>query len=84
VGHFYAELKICNAALLLIALGLAIGWLPLLAKVSLRWQAVCRGVLCLAALGTAITMAGLDFSAAQNETERNPYGNFLPGSVGAK
>ncbi len=78
VGHFYAELKIYNGALLLIALGLALGWLPMSAKVSPRWQAVCRGLLCLAALAAALTIASLDFAATQAETESNPYQNLRP------
>jgi len=63
VGHFYAGLKIHNAALLLVTLILAIGWLPLPAKLSPRWQAVGRSLLCLIVLGIAVTLAGLDFAA---------------------
>jgi len=75
-GHFYAELKIYNAGLLLIALSLAIGSISLLAKLSPRWQAIARCVLCIVTLGAALALAGLDFSATQEKTESNPYQNF--------
>jgi len=73
VSHFYAGLKIPNAALLWVALSLAIGWLSL----PSRWQALGRGVLCLATLGIAVTLAGLDFAATQAEAESNPYQTLL-------
>ncbi len=73
VGHFYAGLKIYNAALLLVALIQAVGWLPWPAMLSQRWQAGYRSVLCLAALGIAVTLAGLDFSETQTEAGSNPY-----------
>jgi len=71
--HFYAELKIHNAGLLWVAVAVAIGGLPLSAKVSPRWQAISRSLLCLAILGIAVALAGLDFAATQAETESNPY-----------
>ncbi len=77
MGYFYAELKFHNAALLWAALALAIGWLPLPAKLSLSRQAIGRGLLCLAALGLAVTLASLDFAATKAETESNPYQTLL-------
>ena len=73
MGHFYANLRIFIAVLLLVAMVLATGWLPLPTKLSSRWQAVGRSVVCFAILGVAVTLAGLDFSATQEETERKPY-----------
>ena len=72
-GHFYAELKLHNAALLLAAMVLAIGWMPLPAKLLPNWQAAVRSALCLAILGIAVTMAGIDFAESQVEAQSNPY-----------
>ena len=76
--HFYVELKIHNAALLLVAVVSATGWLPPPAKLTPRRQAVCRCFLCFAMRGAALTMAGIDFAEAQAETESNPHQNFQP------
>jgi len=77
-GHFYAELKIHHAGLLWVAVAVAIGWLPLSAKLPPRWQAIGRSVLCIATLGGAVALASLDFAATQEEAESNPYHNLMP------
>jgi len=76
LAHFFSELKFLNSGLLLLAMTAAMsGWLPV-PKLSHRMQAVLRCLLCLIPLAIAITLAAMDFSAAQAESESNPYLNF--------
>jgi len=78
LAHFFSELKFLNSGLLLLAMAAAIcGWLPV-PKLSLRMQVALRCLLCLVPLAIAITLAAMDFSATQAESESNPYLNFQP------
>ena len=77
VGHFYAELKLQNGVLLLIALVLAIGWLPRLNRKP-AWQPVGRSVLCLATLGLVLTLAGRDFATSTSPESSNPQESLQP------
>jgi hypothetical protein len=78
VAYFFAELNLYHAVLLLLAMGLATGALPRPAKLSSRWRAVSRSVICLAVLGIAVTLAGFDFAAMPEEVESNPYAASAP------
>ncbi len=78
VGHFFASLTLLNAALLLVAMALAVGWLPPLARLAPKGQNVCRALLCLGALATAVTLAGIDFAGSSAEAESNPYQGYQP------
>jgi len=73
LAHFYSELKLLHAGLLLLAMAVAIGgWLPE-AKLSCRGQLALRSLLCLIPLAIVVTLAAMDFSATQAEVQRNPY-----------
>jgi len=73
VAHFYAELQIHHAALLLLAMIVAIGWLPLPVHFSSRWQSVCRSLICLGLLAIPVIPAVLELAATLHETQSNPY-----------
>lgn len=73
MGHFYAELKLPHAALLLAAMTLATGWLPRLEKVLPSWRLAGRAVLCLATLGVVLLLAGREFAAAISSDAADPY-----------
>ncbi len=75
LANFYAELTTLHTALLLVAMLTAIGWLPRAKKLSPRAHAIIRTLLCLAALGTAVSLAAIDFAATQNAT--NPYSQAI-------
>ena len=77
LGLLFAELKLHNAILLLLAMNLAISWLPQLTKLAPSLQLVGRCGLCLAVLVTAVSLAKRDFSAKQEESASDPYQNFL-------
>jgi len=73
LAHFYSELKLLHAGLLLLAMTVAIGgWLPE-AKLSCRGKLALRCLLCLIPLAIVVTLASMDFSATQTEVQRNPY-----------
>jgi len=74
LGHFFSELRLLNACLLLLAMAVAIGWMP--PKLSQRMQVSLRCLLCLIPLTIAVTLAAMEFSATQVELESNPYLNF--------
>jgi len=78
LANFYAELTTLHASLLLVAMVAAVGWLPRFKKLSSQAHAIVRTLICLAAIGTAVTLAGLDFAATQSETESDPYGSYQP------
>ena len=73
LGHFFAELKLVNAILLITALAAAGGWcFP-----RLKHSAWLRGVLCLILVGIAVGGAAADFRATQQESAENPYSQFM-------
>jgi len=73
LAHFYSELKLLSAGMLLFAMAVAIGgWLPE-AKLSCRGKLALRCFLCLIPLAIVVTLAAMDFSATQAEVQRNPY-----------
>jgi hypothetical protein len=72
LAHFFAELKLLYAALLLVGLAVGAGWFfP-----GKKWSTPVRCVVCLAAIGVAVGMARMDFAAAQAEAASNPYSNL--------
>jgi hypothetical protein len=72
LAHFFAELKLLYAALLIIGLTVGAGWFfP-----GKRWSSYGRVAVCLAATGIAAGMAAADFAAAQAEAASNPYMNL--------
>lgn len=79
VGLFYAELSRTDALLLLAAMVVGVGWLPLPTKLSKPWPAVIRSGVCLVLLAIPVVPAVLDLASqmpdAQSETtdEPNPY-----------
>lgn len=88
-GHFFAELTLPHAALLLTAMTLAGGWLPVPGSLSLPMRSVVRVVACLVILAVPVGFAGLELQGQIPETESeqeipaapNPYENFqLPPS----
>lgn len=76
LAHFFSELKLLYAGLLLVSMASAIGRGLPVARLSWRMQVVLRCLLCLIPLAVAVSMAALDFSATQAEAESNPYLNF--------
>lgn len=78
LAYFFAKLTFGNAALLMFAMTVAIGWLPLPKRLSPRWNVASRTAICLGALIIAVAIAGFDFAATQAQTEGNPYENFQP------
>lgn len=72
------ELPLSYAAMLLLALIAAVGWISPPKKLSARTQAVVRIAICLTALALAVIPAARDFAAAQAESESNPYLNYQP------
>jgi hypothetical protein len=69
LAHFFAELKLLYALLLLVGFAVGAGWFfP-----GKKWSTLVRCAVCLLAIGTAVVMAGLDFAAAQAEAANNPY-----------
>ncbi len=83
-GHFFAELTLVNAALLLAAMSLAAGWLPVPTTLSKRWRNAARAAACLLLLGVPVVLSGRELAgqmpSAEKEatTEVNPYENFKP------
>lgn len=79
-GHFFAELSLADASMLLIAFVLAAGWLPALARLSTKKRMVSRGILCLACLAIPIVPAVKDLVSQIPDTEveqaPNPYKTF--------
>lgn len=74
LAHFFAELKLSYAAALIVAYALAGGrFFP-----KWRYANVVRGVCCIAVVGAVVTMAAMDFAAAQAEAADNPYLNYQP------
>jgi hypothetical protein len=72
LAHFFAELKLVYAALLVVGLAVGAGWFfP-----GKRWGTPVRCAVCLAAIGLAVGLAGMDFAAAQAEAASNPYSNM--------
>jgi len=76
LAYFYSELKLLNAVLLLLAMIAAVGWVAGSQKLSQRGHASLRCVICLTALAAAVSLAAMDFTASQAETQNNPYLNF--------
>lgn len=88
-GHFFAELTLMHAALLLAAMVVAGGWLPVPSSLSVRRQTLARVVFCVGLLAVPVALAGLELKGqipeAESEPETpaapNPYENFqLPTS----
>jgi hypothetical protein len=72
LAHFLVELKLLYAVLLLVGLAVGAGWFfP-----GKKWSTPVRCVVCLAAIGVAAGMAGMEFAAAQAEAASNPYLNM--------
>jgi hypothetical protein len=72
LSHFFAELKLLYAGLLLMGLAVGAGWFfP-----GKTWSTPVRCVVCLAAIGVAVGMARMEFAAAQAEAASNPYLNM--------
>ncbi len=72
LAHFFAELKLLYAMLLVVGFAVGAGWFfP-----GKKWSTPLRCVVCLAAIGGAVGMAGMDFAAAQAEAASNPYSNM--------
>lgn len=72
LAHFFAELKLPYAVLLIVAFAVGAGWFfP-----GKKWSAYARVAVCLAAIGIAGGMAAADFAAAQAEAASNPYMNL--------
>lgn len=78
LAHFFSDLRLSGAVLLLISATTAIGWLMPAQRISFRWQAALRCAACLLPLTIAIAMAASDYSATQAEAQTNPYLNFQP------
>ena len=72
LAHFFAELKLLYAVLLLVGFAVGAGWF----FSGKKWSTPLRCAICLAALGAAVGMAGMDFAAAQAEAASNPYSNM--------
>ena len=80
-GLFYAELSLTSATLLLLAMALAVGWLPTVPKLSGRWQLAVRALVCVAVLAvptvSAVRTLASQMPAADGEPESesapNPY-----------
>lgn len=81
-GHFYAELSLINAGLLLLAIVLAVGWLPTPAVASTNRQILVRGVICLAVLTIPVVPSLRELAgrapATHTEAPPNPYETFQP------
>jgi hypothetical protein len=72
LAHFFAELKLFYAVLLLVGFAVGAGWFfP-----GKKWSTPLRCVICLAAVGAAVGLAGMDFAASQAEAVSNPYSNM--------
>jgi hypothetical protein len=72
LAHFLVELKLLYAVLLLVGLAVGAGWFfP-----GKKWSTPVRWVVCLAAIGVTVGMAGMDFAAAQSEAASDPYSNM--------
>lgn len=72
LAHFFAELKLLYAALLLLGLAVGAGWFfP-----GKKWSTPVRCVVCLATIGMAVGLARMDFAAAQAAAASNPYSNM--------
>ncbi len=72
LAHFFAELKLLYAAILLMGFAVGAGWFfP-----GKKWSTPLRCAICLVAIGVAVGMAGMDFRAAQAEAASNPYSNL--------
>jgi hypothetical protein len=72
LSHFFAELKLLYALLLLVGFAVGAGWFfP-----GKKWSTAARCAVCLLAVGVAVGMAGMDFAAAQAEAASNPYSNL--------
>ncbi len=61
LAHFFAELKLLYAALLALALGVAGGWF----FAEQKWSVILRSAVCMILLGAVLTLAWIDFAAAQ-------------------
>ena len=75
---FDPELPLVYAALLLLALIAAVGWIAPPTRLSARVHALVRIALCVAALALTAIPAARNFAAAQAENQSNPYLNFQP------
>lgn len=73
MAHFYATLTLLNAVLLLVAMVLAVGWLPGKPNQWPKAQQMFRILLCVATVGIAASLAGIEFARTQSETSTNPY-----------
>lgn len=73
LGYFYAELTGLNAVLLLVALVVATGWMPLPAAWPAVRQSLLRGAVCMALLIVCVSLAVRDFQAKQPAESTNPY-----------
>lgn len=72
LAHFFAELKLLYAVLLLAGLAVGTGWFfP-----GKKWSTPMQCVICVAAIGVAVGLAGMEFAAAQAEAASNPYSNL--------
>ena len=68
LAHFFAELKLLYAVLLVVAFAVAGSWFfP-----GKSWSTLLRCAICLVLVGLAVTLAGMDFAEAQN----NPYAGY--------
>jgi hypothetical protein len=74
LGFFYAELKSFNAALLILAMSSAIGWLPRWNHLTSRRKIIARCLLCLSLLVIVLLLAGNDFAKSFAESQGSPYG----------
>lgn len=69
LAHFFAELTLLHAVLLLAGLAIGGGWFfP-----GKKWSVPVRCLVCLLAIGCAVGTAGMEFIAAQAS---NPYSNL--------
>jgi hypothetical protein len=72
LAHFFAELKLICAALLIVGFTVGAGWFfP-----GKRWSGYARVAVCLTAIGIAAGIAAADFAASQAEAASNPYMNL--------
>jgi hypothetical protein len=72
LAHFFAELKLLYAALLVVGFTVGAGWFfP-----GKQWSSYARVAVCVAAIVIAGGMAAADFAAAQAEAASNPYMNL--------
>jgi hypothetical protein len=72
LAHFFAELKLLHAVLLLAGLTVGAGlFFP-----GKKWSMPVRCAVCLLAIGVAVGMARIEFAAAQAEAGNNPYLNM--------